>query len=47
MKLKVNRAPHSFWFYIWKGTPVTRDLGDYVIFICGWEIKIFLDRDSK
>lgn len=41
MRFKISRAPGSFWFYIWKATPGVRDLGDYNIFFCGFEIKVF------
>lgn len=45
MKIKINRTPDAVWFGTWKATPRIRDLGDYVIWFCGWEF-VFYKKDN-
>ena len=41
MRIKIERAPDSAWFAYWRATPGVRDLGDFVLWVCGWQFAFF------
>lgn len=41
MKIKITRAKDSAWFATWRANKGTIDLGDFVVWIFGWEFAFF------
>lgn len=44
MKVKFEYAKDSAWFGFCKMTPEVRDLGDYIIFFCKFQITIWVNK---
>ena len=44
MRIKITKAPYSKKSGYVKMTPYTRDFGDYVFFILGYEIAIWIKK---
>jgi len=47
LKLKLEQAPGSVRFGVWRSTPGVRDLGDIIFFVLGWQITFwFWERST-
>jgi len=47
MKLKLEQAPDSVRFGVWRSTPGVRDLGDIIFYVLGWQITFWFWESNK